>query len=81
MEAFKLGYYRRDTGDGYVCHYHMSGEPPDGQYVLRDGKWKPLVDGFALADRLITGEVDYDFAGESPPDGVAPIEPRQMSPT
>jgi hypothetical protein len=74
---FAQGYYRRDTGDGYVCDYAMIDEPPLGQFVFRrGGAWVPLPDGFHLADRLITGEPDYDFVGPDPPAGVPrlPIE-------
>jgi hypothetical protein len=71
MVAFTLGYYVRDTGDGHVSYFYMAGEPPLEQYTLRDGTWVPLPDGFYVADRLITGDVDFD-GPVSLPAGVPP---------
>jgi hypothetical protein len=73
MVAFALGYYSRDTGDGDVYHYHMSGEPPLGQSVLRGDVWVPLPDGFSLADRLIVGDAQYDGPVTDPPAGVPTV--------
>jgi hypothetical protein len=76
MVAVKLGYYVRDTGEGDAYHYLMTAEPPLGQFILRDGAWVPLVDGFSLMDRLIDGDPDFDGPVSDPPAGVprSPIE-------
>jgi hypothetical protein len=72
MVKLALGYYRRDTGDGYTCNYFMNSEPPDGQFVLRGDVWLPLPDGFYLADRLLDGDPEFDGPFPDPPAGVLP---------
>jgi hypothetical protein len=64
-----LGYYRRGE-----TSFHMSAEPPSGQYVYRPdaGVWVPLQDGYYLWGKLITGDVDTDGPFPDPPAGVPP---------
>jgi hypothetical protein len=38
---FAQGYYVHDAG-GENVWYYIDGEPPEGQYILRDGAWVPL---------------------------------------
>jgi hypothetical protein len=63
-----LGYYTR--GDSVFA---MLDEPPLGQYVLRDGAWVPLPDGFYLMDKIIDGDVDTDGPFADPPEGVPTV--------
>lgn len=75
MVKFARGYYSRDSGDGDTVYYYMNGEPPQGQFIFRDGKWKPMPgDGFGLADRLIDGDPDFNGPVEAPR-GVPPFKP------
>jgi hypothetical protein len=64
-----------DVG-GDAIYFLVAGEPPDGQFLLCDGTWKPLTDGFYLMNRLIVGDVDIDGPMADPPAGVprSPIE-------
>ena len=68
MVAFALGYYT----DGDVW-FHIGAEPPLDQFVLRDGAWVPLPDGFYLADRLMGGDVDLDGPFVEPPEGMPSV--------
>ena len=71
MVKFARGYYLNDSGED--IWFYMGGEPPEGQFIFRDGKWEPLGgDGFHLADRLIDGDPDYDGPVADPPEGVPP---------
>lgn len=75
MVNVKRGYYRDVGGEdvgGDVYHFFMAEEPPDGQYIFRGGAWVPLVNGYYLMDRLITGDVDVDGPFDDPPKGVPP---------
>jgi hypothetical protein len=75
------GYYVRDTGDGDVVYFFAGGEPPLEQYVLRDGTWHPLPDGFYLMDKLIDGDPDFYGPVADPPAGVPPVRSGSLLPT
>jgi hypothetical protein len=71
MAGSKIGYYRRDTGQS-VYDFYMSEEPPLGQFLLRDGTWEPLADGYFLMDMVIDGNPELTGPVKDPPQGVPP---------
>ena len=69
MAGSKVGYYTRDTGQR-VTHFYMGDEPPLEQYLLHDGVWEPLADGYYLMDMIIDGAPDLSGPVKNPPRGV-----------
>lgn len=67
----KLGFYTQDTGQN-VYYFYMAAEPPEGQYILREGKWHPLVDGYYLMDMIINGQPDLTGPEPALPKGAPP---------
>jgi len=55
--------------------FWMEDEPPRGQYGYRpdEGAWVPLLDGYYLWWKLISGDVDTDGPFDVPPDGIPPV--------
>jgi hypothetical protein len=77
MVAFKKGYYTEDTGPNDddapdVFYFCMTGEPPDGQFIFLDGAWRPLIDPFYLADKLMDGDPGVGDPTDDPPEGLPP---------
>ena len=69
MAGSRVGYYTQDDGvDRW--HYFMGDDPPLEQYILRDGAWKPLADGYYLMDMIIDGQPDLSGPTVNPPRGV-----------
>ncbi len=52
----------------------MGDEPPLEQYILIDGTWEPLSDGFYLMDMVIDGNPEISGPVRDPPEGVPPYE-------
>jgi hypothetical protein len=51
----KIGYYTQDDGED-VTHYYMGAEPPQKQYVLREGDhWELLPDPWSITDMNLVG--------------------------
>jgi hypothetical protein len=73
MAGEKLGYYTQDTGQ-HVYRYFMGAEPPQEQYILREGVWEPLSDGFYLMDLIFDGTPDLSGPVKNPPKGVPPFK-------
>lgn len=71
MDTAKKGYYTQDTGQN-VYYFYMGAEPPEEQYILREGKWKPLADGWYLMDLVINGTPDLNGPVPNAPEGVPP---------
>jgi hypothetical protein len=66
MASSRVGYYAQDDGvDRW--HYFMGDEPPDKQYILRDGAWKPLIDPWYLMDMIIDGNPKIAGPTVNPP--------------
>jgi hypothetical protein len=65
----KIGYYSQDDGVDH-WYYFMGDEPPDEQYILRDGTWKPLVDPWYLMDMIMDGNPEVSGPTVNPPRGV-----------
>ena len=79
MVKFQEGYYTESTGPTAddapdVFYYFMGGEPPDGQFILINGVWRPLIDPYFLADKLIDGDPGVGNPTDEPPEGVPPYE-------
>jgi hypothetical protein len=68
MAGSKIGYYTQDDGEDRF--YFMGDDPPLEQYILRDGAWKPLNDGYYLMDMVIDGNPELTGPVKNPPRGV-----------
>ena len=69
MASNRVGYYTQ-VSQRYVWHYFMGDDPPLEQYILRDGAWKPLNDGYYLMDMIIDGNPEISGPFQNPPRGV-----------
>jgi hypothetical protein len=72
MVKIQEGYYTESFYEGDDVHYFVGGEPPLEQYILINGVWKPLVDGFYLMDKIIDGDPGVGDPTDEPPEGVPP---------
>jgi hypothetical protein len=66
----KIGYYTQDDGED-VTHCYMGAEPPQKQYVLREGDhWELLPDPWSIADMIMDGNPELSGPVRYPPAGV-----------
>ena len=77
----KIGYYTEDTGPNNddapdVFVFYMASEPPEGQFILINGAWRPLVDPWFLMDKIMDGDPEVGDPTDDPPEGVPPYELR-----
>lgn len=52
------GYYVYEHEAGDESYYYMGTDPPKDQYLLVNGAWEPLTDGWYLMDMIIGGNVN-----------------------